>query len=222
MSELETIIQEANLEVFEQEKVSRREEVFSTAYLAVKRAIDILVSVLGLVLTAPIMLLTALAIKLESPGPVIFKQTRLGKHGGEFTIYKFRSMVENAEKHTGAVWAKEDDHRVTNVGKFIRKTRIDELPQFVNILKGDMTLVGPRPERPCLTEEFHEEHSGFKNRLLVKPGVTGLAQIRGGYELSPREKMKFDLLYIRKRNLLLDLEIILKTPVVMLKGHGAR
>ncbi|MBM7556931.1 sugar transferase [Halanaerobacter jeridensis] len=216
MSELESRINEANVELIEDSNSC------SLTYLILKRMIDIMVSIVGVVITAPIMLLTAIAIKLESHGPVIFSQTRLGKNGQEFTIYKFRSMVKNAEKHTGAVWAQENDSRVTNVGNFIRKTRIDELPQFFNILKGDMTLVGPRPERPCLTEEFHDEYCGFKSRLLVKPGVTGLAQVKGGYELTPGQKLRFDKLYIKQRSLLLDLEIMIRTAVVMIIGHGAR
>jgi lipopolysaccharide/colanic/teichoic acid biosynthesis glycosyltransferase len=191
-------------------------------YLVVKRVMDILISIIGLVLTAPIMLITASLIRLETHGPVIFSQVRLGKDGKEFTIYKFRSMIKNAEKHTGVTWAKEDDCRITNVGKFIRKTRIDELPQFINILKGEMTLIGPRPERPCLTEEFHDEYAGFKNRLLVKPGVTGLAQVKGGYHISPGQKCRLDKLYIKNRNLLLDLEILVRTVAVVIFGHGAR
>lgn len=216
MSEIETRIHSADLD---------REEVLdesNSIYLITKRLIDIVISLFGIIITAPIMLLTGLAIKLESPGPIIFSQIRLGKNEEEFTIYKFRSMVENAEKDTGAVWAKENDSRVTNVGKFIRKTRIDELPQFFNILKGDMTLVGPRPERPCLTNEFHDEYCGFKSRMLVKPGVTGLAQVKGGYHLTPGQKLRFDKLYIKERSLLLDLEIIMRTIIVMIIGHGAR
>jgi exopolysaccharide biosynthesis polyprenyl glycosylphosphotransferase len=216
MTELERVIKNTKLKAKEEETIAE------SAYLFVKRVIDILVAVIGLILTSPLMLLAAIAIKLESPGPIIFKQDRLGKNGKVFTIYKFRSMVKNAEKETGAVWAQKNDARVTNVGKFIRLTRIDELPQFVNILKGEMTLVGPRPERPCLTEDFHKEYPGFKNRLLVKPGVTGLAQVKAGYDVTPGQKLRFDLLYIKKRNLLLDLEIMVRTAVVMVIGHGAR
>ena len=221
MSEIESRINHINDSDINLEFVEDSNS-FNFTYLLIKRTIDILVSIIGIIITAPIMLLTAMAIKVESPGPVIFSQTRLGKHGQEFTIYKFRSMVENAEEHTGAVWAQENDSRITNVGKFIRKTRIDELPQFFNILKGNMTLVGPRPERPCLTEEFHDEYCGFKSRLLVKPGVTGLAQVKGGYELTPGQKLRFDKLYIKQRSLLLDLEIMVRTAVVMIVGHGAR
>lgn len=191
-------------------------------YLANKRLIDVIGSVIGLILTLPVMVLTATAIKLESSGPIIFKQTRIGLQGEEFTIYKFRSMVANAEKQTGPVWAKEDDPRVTKVGEFIRKTRIDELPQFINILKGDMSLVGPRPERAVFVKEFTKEYPQFKNRLQVRPGVTGLAQVTGGYELSPHQKARLDLLYIENQGLLLDIKILLKTVLVVILGDGAR
>ncbi|GAB6137383.1 sugar transferase [Halanaerobaculum tunisiense] len=221
MSEAESRVLAEAVEEFNIESIEDK-TIGQTGYLAIKRLVDIVVSVVGLVVTFPIMLVTAIAIKLESPGPIIFKQTRLGKHGEEFTLYKFRSMVENAEADTGAVWAKKNDTRVTNVGRFIRKTRIDELPQFINILKGEMTLIGPRPERPCLTEEFHEEYPGFKNRLLVTPGVTGLAQVKGGYDITPGQKYRLDKLYIKKRNLLLDLKIMFRTALVMILGDGAR
>ncbi|GAB6137367.1 sugar transferase [Halanaerobaculum tunisiense] len=208
-------------EAVEEESIEDK-AIGEIGYLAIKRLLDIVVSVVGLVVTLPIMLVTAIAIKLESPGPIIFSQTRLGKHGEEFTIYKFRSMMKNAEKNTGAVWAKKNDSRVTNVGRFIRETRIDELPQFINILKGEMTLVGPRPERPCLTEKFQEEYPGFKNRLLVTPGVTGLAQVKGGYDVTPGQKYRLDKLYIKRKSLLLDLEIMFRTALVMIVGDGAR
>ncbi|MBM7622961.1 exopolysaccharide biosynthesis polyprenyl glycosylphosphotransferase [Sporohalobacter salinus] len=191
-------------------------------YLTNKRSIDIVGSIVGLILSLPIMVLTAIAIKLESSGPIIFKQTRMGLYGEEFTIYKFRSMVANAEKKTGPVWAKENDSRITRVGEFIRRTRIDELPQFVNILKGDMSLVGPRPERAVFVEEFTKEYPQFKDRLYVRPGVTGLAQVTGGYELSPHQKARLDLLYIEKQGLLLDIKILFKTILVIIFGEGAR
>ncbi len=216
MSELESQINEFSREVSEQIAIEQ------DGYLLLKRMIDVIVSIIGLIITSPVILLTIIAIKLESSGPVIFKQLRLGKDGQEFTIYKFRSMVQDAEKKTGAVWAKKNDCRVTKVGKFIRKTRIDELPQFLNILKGEMTLIGPRPERPVFTEKFEYKYPGFKNRLLVKPGVTGLAQVKGGYDLNPGQKLRFDMLYIKRRSLLLDLEIMFRTVWVMIFGHGAR
>ncbi|SDC08202.1 MULTISPECIES: sugar transferase [unclassified Candidatus Frackibacter] len=191
-------------------------------YLANKRLIDIVSSIIGLILTLPIMIMTAIAIKLESPGPVIFKQKRVGLNGKKFTIYKFRSMVANAEAETGPVWAQKNDMRVTEVGKFIRKTRIDELPQFVNILKGEMSLVGPRPERAVFIEEFSKDYPHFEDRLLVKPGVTGLAQVTGGYELTPHQKARLDLLYIRRQGLWLDIKVLLQTVRVVIFGDGAR
>ena len=203
-------------------EINKKIDLSTVLYLTIKRVIDILVAVIGIIITSPIMLMTSVLIKLETKGPIIFKQVRLGKNGQKFIMYKFRSMIKNAEKDTGATWAKKDDCRVTNIGKFIRKTRIDELPQFINILNGDMTLIGPRPERPCLTNEFHNKYCGFKNRLAVKPGVTGLAQVKGGYEMTPGQKLRFDLLYIKKRNLLLDIEIIIRTIIVIICGSGAR
>jgi len=191
-------------------------------YLSVKRLTDIVASLIGLIISLPILLITAVAIKLESSGPVIFKQQRVGLNGKEFTIYKFRSMVKNAEAKTGPVWAKKNDMRVTKVGKFIRKTRIDELPQFVNILKGEMSLVGPRPERAVFIEEFSKDYPHFEDRLLVKPGVTGLAQVTGGYELTPHQKARLDLLYIRRQGLWLDIKVLLQTVRVVIFGDGAR
>jgi len=191
-------------------------------YLSVKRLTDIVASLIGLIISLPILLITAVAIKLESSGPVIFKQQRVGLNGKEFTIYKLRSMVKNAEAKTGPVWAKKNDMRVTKVGKFIRKTRIDELPQFVNILKGEMSLVGPRPERAVFIEEFSKDYPHFEDRLLVKPGVTGLAQVTGGYELTPHQKARLDLLYIRRQGLWLDIKVLLQTVRVVIFGDGAR
>jgi len=135
-------------------------------------------------------------------------------------MYKLRSMYENAEEN-GAQWAEEDDPRVTKVGKFIRRTRLDELPQLFNVLKGDMSLVGPRPERPIFTYQFNEQIPGFINRLQVKPGLTGWAQVNGGYKLTPAEKLEYDLYYIENRTIWLDIKIMLKTIMVVLTGKGA-
>ena len=191
-------------------------------YRFIMRGVDIFLSFIGLIFVSPIMLITALAIKLESPGPIIYKQIRCGQFGKEFILYKFRSMRKDAESGTGAVWAQRNDPRVTRVGSFIRKTRIDELPQLVNIIRGDMSLVGPRPERPELIEKFERETPGFKRRMLVKPGLTGLAQVEGGYELTPDEKAKMDEEYILNRSIGLDFKIIIKTVGVVLTGYGAR
>ena len=182
---------------------------------------DKIVSLVGLVVAVPILIIVALAIKIEDNGPVFYKQERLGKNGRVFWIYKLRSMRIDAEAN-GAQWAQAEDDRITRVGKFIRKTRLDEIPQLYNILSGHMKLIGPRPERPELAEEFYEEIPEFVNRLLIKPGLTGWAQVNGGYDITPKEKLEFDIEYIEKRGLVLDLKIILKTIAIVFTGDGAR
>ncbi len=189
-----------------------------------KRIIDVLSSGLGLVCAAPIMILTAILIKLESKGPVLYKQVRSGEFGKLFTILKFRSMRTDAEKH-GAQFAAENDPRVTRVGRFIRKTRIDELPQLWNVLKGEMSMVGPRPERPVFIEQLEQQIPFFKQRLYVKPGVTGHAQVRCRYGASAKdmmEKLQYDLYYIKSYSTLFDLSIMLDTVKVVLLRIGAR
>ncbi|MEB9429949.1 sugar transferase, partial [Bacillus cereus] len=163
----------------------------------------------------------SLLIILESPGSPFYLQERLGMNGRKFNVIKLRSMRNDAEKN-GAKWAEKNDPRITKIGLFIRKTRIDELPQLFNILKGEMSLVGPRPERPMFTEKFEREIPGFKKRLEVKPGLTGWAQVNGGYEITPREKLRLDIYYINNSSLLLDFKIILKTIKVVCTGDGAR
>jgi exopolysaccharide biosynthesis polyprenyl glycosylphosphotransferase len=190
-------------------------------YLFLKRVFDILFSLFGLVITMPVILLFAVLIKLETPGAVFFLQERVGLNGKAFNVIKLRSMGIDAEKN-GAQWAAQNDPRVTKVGKFIRKTRIDELPQFINVLKGEMSLVGPRPERPIFTEQFNNEIPGFKDRLQVKPGLTGWAQVNGGYEISPKEKLELDRYYIKHQGMIIDLIIIFKTVKVCITGNGAR
>jgi lipopolysaccharide/colanic/teichoic acid biosynthesis glycosyltransferase len=186
--------------------------VFTEVFI---RAFDIVGSVVMLLLAAPVMVFVALLIKLSSVGPILYKQRRVGERGRFFTLYKFRTMVNNAEKHTGPVWAAREDNRVTSVGKVLRRTRLDELPQLFNVLKGDMSLVGPRPERPYFVKQ-HKALQGI--RLAVKPGITGLAQVRGCYDLKPEHKLKYDYLYIQKRSFLLNLYILLQTiPVIFLK-----
>lgn len=185
------------------------------------RVLDIMIGIVGLVISIPILIIFGIMIKKEDGGPIFYKQDRLGKDGKVIFIYKLRSMRVDAEKN-GAVWAEKNDPRITKVGRFIRKTRIDEIPQFLNILKGEMSIIGPRPERPTLTMEFNEKIPGFINRLVVKPGLTGYAQVNGGYDISPEDKIKDDLYYIRNRSLFLDLGILLKTVKVVLTGEGAR
>jgi exopolysaccharide biosynthesis polyprenyl glycosylphosphotransferase len=190
-------------------------------YPYVKRFLDILLSLLALPIAIPIILVFAVIIKLETPGPAFFLQERVGLHGKYFKVIKLRSMGINAEKN-GAQWATKNDPRVTKVGAFIRKTRIDELPQLFNVLKGDMSLIGPRPERPMFTAQFNEEIPGFIDRLQVKPGITGWAQVNGGYDITPREKLELDRYYINNMSFWLDLKIILKTIKVCITGDGAR
>lgn len=187
-----------------------------------KRLLDILFGVIGLIISAPFILVFGIIIKLTSPGPVFFKQERVGYMGKNFKVVKLRSMRNDAEAKTGAVWAKKNDPRVTPVGRFMRKTRIDEMPQFWNVLKGDMSLVGPRPERPELTEKFYKQWPEFPQRLRIIPGITGYAQINGGYELLPNEKCRLDNYYIKHYSFFFDIKIALKTIKIMFTGDGAR
>lgn len=193
----------------------------SIMYNMYSRILDICLSLIGLVIGIPLIIIFGILIKLEDKGPIIYKQERVGKYGKLFNIYKVRSMKVDAEKN-GAQWAQENDPRILKVGNFIRKTRIDEIPQLFNILKGDMSIVGPRPERPIFTMQFNEDIDGFINRLLVKPGLTGWAQVNGGYEMTPEEKLKWDIDYIQNRNAFIDTRIIFRTVKVVLTGEGAR
>lgn len=186
-----------------------------------KRTFDILLSFFALIILLVPMMLIAIIIKCDSRGPVFYKQERLGLGGKSFMLYKFRTMVEDAEKN-GAKWADENDDRITRSGKWLRLFRIDEIPQFFNILKGDVSLVGPRPEREFFHKQFCEEIEGWENRLNVKQGLTGLAQVNGGYSLTPAQKLVYDLEYIEKRSIIFDLKIIFKTVLVVLNHNGAR
>ena len=191
------------------------------AYLLTKRFFDIVMSALGMVLLLIPMLIIAAMVKLDSEGPAIFRQERLGLNGKPFMMYKFRSMYEDAETE-GPKWAERNDVRCTRLGKILRKTRLDELPQLYNIFIGDMSIVGPRPERACFYDEFEKYIPHFRQRLLVQPGLTGHAQVNGGYELGPEEKIVFDLEYMRRRSFLMDMQCIWKTVLVVLKRDGAR
>ncbi|MEN6473022.1 MAG: TIGR03013 family XrtA/PEP-CTERM system glycosyltransferase [Syntrophaceae bacterium] len=204
--------------------------IFSHGFLStkygdsLKRVFDVCAALLGIILTAPIMLLTALAIKLDSPGPVFYLQSRVGQHGREFKLIKFRSMRQDAEV-AGPQWASQNDPRITRVGRIIRKLRIDELPQFFNMLKNDMSFVGPRPERRYFIEQLQEIIPFYAMRLYVKPGVTGWAQINYPYGDSiedAKEKLKYELYYMKHRSLWLDISIILQTVKVALKARGAQ
>ena len=191
-------------------------------YTFFKRTFDIVVSVLAIVVLALPMLVIAILIKATSPGPVLYKQERLGLNGKKFTILKFRSMCPDAEK-AGAMWSGgDDDNRITAIGHVLRKFRLDELPQLFCMLIGTMTLVGPRPERECFYHEFEKHVHGFSERLKVKPGVTGLAQVNGGYDLAPQEKVLWDVEYIKKRSVFLDVKIMFKTVGVIFSHDGAK
>ncbi|KAB2367430.1 sugar transferase [Bacillus cereus] len=193
----------------------------SKIYLGIKYLLDVMFSLVGLIVLMPVILIFSILIILESPGSPFYLQERLGLNGKRFKVIKLRSMRNDAEKN-GAKWAEKNDPRVTKVGLFIRKTRIDELPQLFNILKGDMSLVGPRPERPIFTEKFERDIPGFKKRLEVKPGLTGWAQVNGGYEITPKEKLNLDVYYINHASIILDFKIIIKTVRVVITGDGAR
>ncbi len=191
-------------------------------YSFFKRFFDIVLSLFALIVLLIPMLIIAVIVKLTSPGSVLYKQERLGKDGVSFEIIKFRSMYADAENN-GAQWSDgENDERITPFGKFLRRTRMDELPQFAQILTGKMSLVGPRPERECFYEKFETYIHGFSERLKVKPGLTGLAQVSGGYDLRPEEKVVYDIEYIKKRSLWLDLKCMLLTVRIIFSHNGAR
>lgn len=218
----------------------------------IKRSLDIVGAVVGLLITSPLWLLVPIVIKLDSHGPVFYTQTRVGINrrkqdrrcfnrtadqnrrgqdrrrvdymGKPFEVIKFRTMVQDAEKNSGPVWATKGDARITRVGAFLRRTRIDEIPQFINVLKGDMALVGPRPERPNFVRDLSSKVEGYASRLEVKPGLTGLAQIENGYDCtidSVNDKVRWDLQYIREWSILSDIKIMLRTVVVVFTGKGA-
>ena len=190
-----------------------------------KRFFDMFVSSFALVIAVPIMAMTAIVIKIVSPGPVLFKQQRVGLNGKLFDMYKLRTMSLDAEKESGPVWAGENDPRYIRYGKAIRKLHLDELPQLVNVLQGDMSIVGPRPERPIFVDQLSKQINDYQKRLHVKPGITGLAQVVHKYDETIRDvkkKVKYDLLYIREMCLMVDIRILLRTVVVALTGKGAR
>ncbi len=193
--------------------------------LVTKRWSDILCSVALLIIAAPAMALTAILIKLDSPGPILYRQKRMGMSGREFALLKFRSMVQDAESLSGPTWARENDPRVTRVGRVIRKLRIDELPQLFNVFKGQMSFVGPRPERRHFVHQLQWSIPYYKLRMAVRPGITGWAQVQYRYGATiddAREKLKYDLYYIKNCDPVLDLWILLKTVKVVLLGSGAR
>ncbi|MCA9401482.1 MAG: exopolysaccharide biosynthesis polyprenyl glycosylphosphotransferase [Candidatus Omnitrophica bacterium] len=194
-------------------------------YAAAKRIFDFTAAMTGFIILSPLFLMTAVMVKLTSKGPILYKQVRVGQFGKEFEIYKFRSMKVDAEKETGPVWAQANDNRLTPIGKFLRKSHIDEIPQLINVVKGEMSIIGPRPERPVFVEQFKREITGYEQRLEVKPGITGLAQVWHRYDETiqdVKKKLRYDLLYIRKMCFWADINIILRTFRVVVTGEGAR
>jgi exopolysaccharide biosynthesis polyprenyl glycosylphosphotransferase len=190
---------------------------------AVKRLFDILFSLLVLTIGLPFWIIFSFVIKMETPGPVLYKQERVGKHKKKFMIYKFRSMVSDAEKH-GPKWAIKNDPRVTGIGKYLRRSHLDEVPQFWNVLKGDMSIVGPRPERPIYVDKYGTLIPYYNRRHIVRPGLTGLNQVKyTTYHETVEEvekRLKDDFYYIENISLKLDLDIIIRTIFLVIKGHG--
>lgn len=209
-----------NISLFDTPLLLVRGKGLTYTQRAVKRLMDLTMSLIALIIAMPIMLIVALAIKLEDGGPVFYKQDRVTRGGKVFKIYKFRSMIVDAEKDGISIPATDHDPRITKVGRIIRATRIDELPQLLNILKGDMSVVGPRPERVEHVQKYTEEIPEFSFRLKVKGGLTGYAQIYGKYNTTPYDKLRLDLLYIEKYSLMLDIKLILMTLRVMLKKES--
>ena len=204
-----------NLNLFDTPILLSRNEGLQIDQMVVKRIIDIVVSIIGIIITLPLFLIFATAIYLTDRGPVFYKQVRLTLNGKLFEIYKFRTMRVDAEKDGIARLAGEEDDRITGVGKILRATRFDELPQLFNIIKGEMSLVGPRPERPEIAKEYMKELPEFSMRLKMKAGLTGYAQVHGKYNTTPYDKLKLDLHYIRNYSIWLDLILIVLTPKVL-------
>jgi lipopolysaccharide/colanic/teichoic acid biosynthesis glycosyltransferase len=201
------------------------ERLSTICYEVSKRFIDIFLSLTVLTFLFPIMVILSIIIRCSSPGPAIYCQRRLTDGDKTFTIFKFRTMSTDAERTSGAVWAADRDPRITPFGHFMRKTRLDELPQLLNVVIGDMSLVGPRPERPEFARELEQKLPSFSKRTQVKAGLTGLAQISSGYAASVdsyKEKLAWDRLYVQRRSFMLDLRIMIRTVAVVFRGDGAR
>ena len=182
-----------------------------------KRIFDVIISIIVIIITSPIVILIAIAIKIDSKGPVIYKQKRITKDGKEFTMYKFRTMIDNAEKETGPILAKKKDERITKVGKILRRTRLDELTQFFNVIKGDMSIVGPRPERKELIEKIIKELPEYRIREQVKAGITCIAHIEGDYYTEPKVRLEYDKMYMKDWSIKKDIKIIFKTILKVIK-----
>ena len=195
------------------------------SFLKFKRFSDIVLSLFGLLISLPVFIIFGTMIKLSSRGPVVYRQNRVGLNGKVFEIYKLRTMRLDAEKTTGAVWASENDPRITKLGRILRKTHLDEIPQLLNVLKGEMSIVGPRPERPEIVHDLKVLISDYEKRLKVRPGITGLAQVYQRYDETisdVKKKIKYDLLYIKKMCWLIEMRILARTFIVALTGKGAR
>ncbi|MCB9833762.1 MAG: sugar transferase [Planctomycetes bacterium] len=193
-------------------------------FMALKNVTDRLLAAVGLIILMPLLALLCLVIKMTSRGPVFFQQERVGQNGRPFNILKLRTMVQNAESATGPVWAQDNDPRVTTFGRLLRLSHLDEIPQLINVLAGNMSLVGPRPERPVFVEQFKRQIPDYADRLKVKPGITGLAQVYHSYDSTLRDvrkKLAYDLLYIKKMCMMTDIIIIFLT-VRCLTGRGAK
>jgi len=191
----------------------------------IKRSLDLATAVIGLLLSSPVMLLVAFAVRLDSKGPIIYRQMRVGHKNKDFEVLKFRSMRVDAEVHGGAQWASQNDPRVTRIGGFLRKYRLDELPQFMNVIRGEMSFVGPRPERPCFVDQLREEIPYYDERHSARPGLTGWAQVSYPYGSTVEDaacKLEYDLFYLKNMSLFFDLAIILKTIRIVLGGRGSR
>lgn len=200
------------------EEVTVKKKYF---YRFVKRLFDFISALIFSIILLLPMIILAILVKCTSKGPVLYFQKRVGLNGKEFTLIKYRTMRVDAEKD-GARWASENDERITKFGNFLRKSRLDELPQLWNILIGQMSIVGPRPEREIFYKEFDKYIHGFRQRTKIKPGMTGLAQINGGYDLKPEEKIIYDVEYMKKRSIWLDIKIMFKTVAVIFNHKGAK
>ena len=210
-----------HIQAFDTPVMMVRRKTLRPEYRVVKRTLDFVFSLLGLIILSPVFLITAIAIKAYDHGPVFYKQTRLTRDAKEFKIIKFRSMRVDAEKDGVArLSTGENDDRITPIGKIVRKCRLDELPQLINILKGEMSIVGPRPERPEIAEEYYKQIPDFSLRLQVKAGLTGYAQVYGKYSSDPYEKLEFDLMYINNMSLLTDLELVFATAAILFSAES--
>jgi len=194
----------------------------SKVEMDIKRLMDLFLSVIFIITLSPLLIIGMVLVKISSKGPIFFLQERVTKDDKVFKIIKFRTMIKDAEKHTGAVLAKENDERVTKIGAFMRSTRLDELPQFINVLKGDMSIIGPRPERPIFVKKFEKEILLYSKRHSVKSGITGLAQIMGKYSTAAEDKLRYDLIYIRNYSIILDLKILFLTVKTTILDLGSK